>query len=135
MSHPCSNYVCALASSVKTCCFIVLYFPAPPSIRALSYSTSNSTAMTLVCQTQGSPPSNITWYRDGTPLDINGNTTDMTVNVTNRTSSYFEVTLNICDSPDAIAGRYICEVENNLGHDSEYYTVQGIDYGQIEYSH
>ena len=59
----------------------------------------------------------------------------MIVTVTDRRNSYFDISLNICDSPDAIAGRYRCEVGNNLGHDSEYYTVQGIHYGQIKYSH
>ena len=44
---------------------------------------------------------------------------------TDRRNSYFDITLNICDSPDVIAGQYRCEAGSRLGLDSEYYTVQG----------
>lgn len=53
---------------------------------------------------------------------------DMNVRVTNRLSSDFDITLDICDSPDDIVGRYKCEVGNRLGNDTtetEYYTVEG----------
>ena len=102
----------------------ILYYLATPSIGALTYDSSNR-GITLVCQTQGSPPSNITWYRDGTPLDINGNTTDMAVTVTDRQNSEFNITLNICDSPDAIVGTYKCEVRNRLGYHHASTTLEG----------
>ena len=36
----------------------------------------------------------------------------MTISVTNRRSSYFDITLNICDIPDSIIGNYMCQVGN-----------------------
>ena len=102
------------------------YFPpARLSITSLNFSTSSIAAITLVCSTRSSPPSIIRWYRDGTLLDRNGNTTDMAVTVTDRRNSYFDVTLNICQSPATVVGTYRCRAGNRLGDDSEYYTVQG----------
>ena len=54
-------------------------------------------------------------------LDIDGNVTEMTVSVTNRRSSYFVITLNICDIPDSIIGNYMCQI----GNVSEEIEVQG----------
>ena len=96
-----------------------------PSISGLNYSSSSNTSIALVCSTQDAPPSSIKWYRDDTLVDINGNSTDMSVRVTSRSSSYFETSLTVCDSPDYIIGTYTCEVSNRLGRDTESYTVRG----------
>ena len=42
----------------------------------------------------------------------------MSVSVSNRRSSYFNITLDICDSPDNIAGVYTLQVANEFGMDS-----------------
>ena len=86
----------------------------------MSCNSSSNTSITLVCSTRDAPPSSIKWYRDDTLVDINGNSTDMSVRVTNRTSSYFEITLQISDF---LAGNYTCEVANRLGNDIESYSV------------
>ncbi len=106
---------------------VMLHFPAGPSIQGLELSNSTTTnhSVTLVCRTQNSPPTIIKWYRDNTLLDIDGNSTDMSVSVTNRQSSYFDITLTICDSPANIAGEYSCEVGNRLGSDTQNITLQG----------
>ena len=50
----------------------------------------------------------------------------MTVSVTNRRLSYFEITLTIiCDSPDNIGDIYTCLIANEFGMDSEELEVQG----------
>ena len=36
----------------------------------------------------------------------------MTISVTNRRSSYFVITLNICDIPANIIGNYTCQIGN-----------------------
>lgn len=48
--------------------------------------------------------------------------------MTDRINSHFNITLDICDSPGVIIGKYKCEVRNRLGHDHDYklYTVQGV---------
>ena len=55
----------------------------------------------------------------------------MSVRVTNRQSSYFEIALKICDSPDNIVGNYRCEVGNRLGNDAQSYSIEGTVYGII----
>ena len=104
----------------------IITTPGSPSISGLNYSSSSNTSITLVINTRNAPPSNIKWYRDGTLVDINGNSTDMSVRVTNRQSSYFEIALKICDSPDNIVGNYRCEVGNRLGNDTQSYSIEGI---------
>ena len=42
----------------------------------------------------------------------------MSVSVTNRQSSYFDITFDICDSPDNIVGVYTLQVANQFGMDS-----------------
>ena len=42
----------------------------------------------------------------------------MSVSVTNRRSSYFNITLDICDSPDNVVGVYRLQVANQFGMDS-----------------
>ena len=105
---------------------IIITTLGSPSISGLiNYSSSTSTSITFVINTRNAPPSSIKWYRDDTLVDINGNSTDMSVRVTNRQSSYFETSLTVCDSPDNVIGTYTCEVSNRLGRDTESYTVRG----------
>ena len=89
----------------------------------MSCNSSSSTSITLVCSTRDAPPSSIKWYRDDTLVDINGNSTDMSVRLTNRMSSYFEIALQISNSLDDIVGNYRCEVGNTLGNDTQSYSV------------
>ena len=49
----------------------------------------------------------------------------MTVSITNRYTSYFDITLSICDSPDNIVGVYTLQVANQFGIDSAELEVQG----------
>ena len=80
----------------------------------------------IICTSQNVPPTNITWFRNDEILDIDGNSTEMTIFVTNRQSSYFEITLVIiCDSPGNIGDIYTCLIANELGMDYEEIEVQG----------
>ena len=79
----------------------------------------------FICKSRNVPPTNITWLRNDEILDIDGNSTEKTISVTNRQLSYFEITLTICDSPDNIGGIYTCLIANELGMDSEEIEVQG----------
>ena len=49
----------------------------------------------------------------------------MTVSVANRYTSHFDITLDICDSPDNIVGVYTLQVTNEFGMDSAELEVQG----------
>ena len=80
----------------------------------LQHSTGNG-LMTLTCQTRNSPPSIIRWYKDNTLLDIDGSNYTMSVTVTDRHNSYFDITLKVCDTP--MVGTYKCEAGNRFGMD------------------
>ena len=98
-------------------------YPGHPSISGMSCNSSSNSSITLVCSTRDAPPSSIKWYRDDTLVDINGNSTNMSVRVTNRQNSYFEIALQIYNSLDNIVGNYRCEVANRLGNDTQSYSV------------
>ena len=49
----------------------------------------------------------------------------MTVSVTIRYASYYDIILYICDSPDNIVGVYTLQVANQFGMDSAELEVQG----------
>lgn len=91
----------------------------------MSFNKYANGSFNLVCKTRNSPPSSITWYRDGVPLEIDGNSTDLNVSVTNRRSSYFDITLTVCDSPSDVVGNYTCEIGNEFGNSSKSYAIQG----------
>ena len=116
----------AVSNSYKWTNASIITTLGSPSISGLiSYSSSTSTSITFVINTRNAPPSSIKWYRDDTLVDINRNSTNMSVRVTSRSRSYFETSLTVCDSPDNIIGTYTCEVSNRRGRDTESYTVRG----------
>ena len=81
--------------------------------------------MALVCQTRDSPPTTISWYRDGVLLDTNREPgLNMDVTVTNRSSSSFEIALQICQEAETISGNYTLEVDG-LGNDTTSIRVYG----------
>ena len=49
----------------------------------------------------------------------------MSVSVTNRHNSYFDITLTVCDLPEIMAGVYKCEAGNRRGMDTETHTING----------
>ena len=57
----------------------------------------------------------------------------MSVRVTDRHNSYFEITLTICGSPNDMAGTYMCEAGNEFGSDSATHSVTGI-YTCLDYT-
>ena len=130
----CMKKVSTVSKRQLVCGANQLCFPYPghPSISGMSCNSSSSTSITLVCSTRDAPPSSIKWYRDDTLVDINGNSTDMSVRVTNRTSSYFEIALQISDFS---AGNYTCEVGNRLGNDTAVYIAEGITLVQNKHHH
>ena len=96
------------------------------TVHSCSYNdmTQSNTDITLlgtiVCITSNSPPTNISWARDGIPIDIDGEKYDMTQSVTDRYSSYYSTTLLI-RSAVHLAGNhtYSFFVSNSAGKGTE----------------
>ena len=97
--------------------------PAPPSITHLGFMYG-STSSTLTCISTGSPATNVTWMRDGQPLTLSGSTYQLTQTVANRKLSTYENVLIInCATPDIIGNTYNCTVVNALGKVSRTLTA------------
>ena len=83
----------------------------PPSMYYFEFytdSTNSSTA--FIAKTHTSPPTNITIYKDNVKVDIDKSTIQMNTEVTNKRSSYFDIIITICDSPENIIGNYALEI-------------------------
>ena len=121
--------MCSVLSTDNNYCDdVITLFLALPSISLIQQVNSgmDHTAK-IICASQSVPPTNITWFRNDEILDIDGNSTEMTVSVTNRQLSYFDITLTITyDSPNEEIGTYYtCQTANNFGMDSEIVEFQG----------
>ena len=116
------------------CCYIIILdllylYIAPTSLYQLQRANSGDNhTISFILQSRNSPPTNITCLRNNKILNIDGNTEEITPSCTNRPSTYFTITLNICDSPDNIVGNYMCQVANNFGINSAEIQVQGETY-------
>ena len=92
---------------------LFLALPSISLIRQVNSGTSHTAK--IICTSQTVPPTNITWFRNDEILDIDGNSTEMTVSVNNRRSSYFDITLTIIyDFPDSVVGTYTCQIANDI---------------------
>ena len=49
----------------------------------------------------------------------------MTISITQRYTSYYDIALSLCDSPDNIVGVYTLQVANQFGMDSAELEVLG----------
>ena len=76
---------------------------------------------TIECLTRYSPPSNITWLRDGVPVLVDGDKYEMIQTVTDRDSSYYNNTLLIRHAAD-LAGNltYNCTITNPAGTTTQH---------------
>ena len=90
-----------------------------------SNTGSNSSWSILVCVTTGSPPTTVSWKKDRQPLNISGDTYQMTQAVTNRSSSTYEIKLTIKQPLDRLLGcNFTIIINNILGSDSATVTIQ-----------
>ena len=85
---------------------------APPSVTNLTY---NSERRTLTCVSTGSPPTTVSWSKDGYKLTVDGTTYRMTQTVEDRTTSTYENVLALSGDD---TGVYKCTVVSALGTSS-----------------
>ena len=87
-------------------------------VRITSLHVSPAAAFTLNCSSSGSPPTNVTWVKDGERLEANGTfatTQYLRDGVTSRYDSLLAVSL----PPSQVVGTYTCSVENSVSAASE----------------
>jgi len=75
-----------------------------------------SSLATVTCSTQNSPPTNVTWMKDGEELLISGKKYRSIHEVTNRANSDYNVKLIIGDITGIVGvHNYTCMVNNTIG--------------------
>lgn len=95
-----------------------------PSIYKTSYIDfiSNPSAdffVKIECFSNGSIPTNTTWWRNGIEVDVDGSSYQTVQIVGEQVSSYFQNTLLIKDMFEALGNHnYTCSIENQFGNDS-----------------
>ena len=79
---------------------------------------SNLALAEVTCNTKFSPPTNVTWLRDGKKLNIDGTLYHTAVRVADRINYLYNTTLVIHDAAN-IGGihNYTCIVSNTQGKD------------------
>ena len=75
---------------------------------------------TIICSTRYSPPTNVTWERDGVTVSVDGEKYEMIQTVTDRSNSYYDNILLIRDAI-GLAGNhtYTCDISNYAGSTSQ----------------
>ena len=95
---------------------------APPVVTSLERD-----ATTLTCNTTGSPPTVITWTKNGEPLPRNKNGYKMNEILIDGRMATFANILTIDLPPADLVGTYSCSVLNAIGSsNSEQLEVQGL---------
>ena len=91
--------------------------PAVPRVTTLEQNTSSSfTALT--CTSTGSPPTTVTWAKDGVTLPANETMYSFTQTLVDRATSTYNNTLTIDASFIYVIGSYSCRVSNSIGTSS-----------------
>ena len=84
------------------------------TISSLQRSPHHVSILNIVCTTTSYPPTSITWYKDDAPLNVTQGNVSMTISITNRRNSYYDITLLVEDVPDTLVGIYSVAVGNDV---------------------
>ena len=97
---------------------LYVFLPAAvPRVTALERNISSSFT-TLTCTSTGSPPTTVTWTKDGVTLPANEMIYSFTQTLVDRVASTYNNTLTIDASFLDVIGNYSCRVSNSIGTSS-----------------
>lgn len=81
-----------------------------------SYSYSSREIGSITCRTRYSPPTIVTWQRDGVTVDVDGDRYQMTQTVTDRRNSYYDNILLVHNAADLVGNHtFTCSISNYAG--------------------
>ena len=110
---------------------VIIIFAGAPLVQAINFTNilgqdtgDMSTLAVVFCSTQNSPPTDVTWMKDGEVLVLDSVTYWSIHEVTNRANSRYDVKLMIGDVI-GIGGvhNYTCAVNNSRGRHSKTITT------------
>jgi hypothetical protein len=90
-------------------------FSGPPVIESLEYGVNEHGLYMIKCTTSGTPPTRITWRRNGVGIDRNDGTYKQTQSLINRTKTEYHNVLMVDGSFEDAIGSYSCTVDNSHG--------------------
>ena len=98
-------------------------FIAPVSITSLE--EVSAAVFTLNCSSSGSPPTNVTWIKDGETVALNETFTTIQY-LRDGTTARYDSILMISLQPSEVIGVYVCSVDNSVSATAEQtLTLQG----------
>ena len=87
-----------------------------------SLNRNDASTFTLNCTTSGSPPTTVTWLKDGSTL-TNDETFQTTQILRNGTTSTYDNLLMVVSGPIGVIGTYVCRVSNDISPDTQESTT------------
>ena len=104
-----------------------MYFPhaVAVGIVSLQESINFSSAFVINCTSDGSPPTNVTWYKNEEALE-SSDTYQMVQTLTNAATATFDNLLEVYTDPATVLGTYSCFIENSISPSTqEIITFEG----------
>ena len=83
-----------------------------------SLERNDASTFTLNCTTSGSPPTTVTWLKEGSILS-NDETFQTTQILHDGTTSTYSNLLMVDSGPIGVIGTYLCRVSNDISQDTE----------------
>ena len=82
---------------------------------SVEYGQTAEELYTLTCTSSGSPPTSVTWTRNGVTITADDDQYKATQQLVNRTETIYNNLLTISGSFEDAIGDYSCSVENSIG--------------------
>ena len=84
-------------------------------ITDLEYGLNSEGLYTITCTTSGTPPTSVTWTKNGVVISTNDSMYQFTQVLIDRNDTIYENLLIIKGAYKDVVGDYSCTVENSLG--------------------
>ena len=98
---------------------------APVSVDSLQ--ENSGTFFSLNCSSSGSPPTNVTWTKDGDVVAYSENFTTIQYLRDGVMAKYDNALVSFTLEPSEVVGTYVCSIENSVSAPSEAtLTIQGM---------
>ena len=87
-------------------------YSGPPVINSLEYGVNSAGLYVITCTTTRSPPTAVTWTRNGVLIEHNDGRYKSSQTIVNRSGTVYENKLTIDGSFEDAVGDYSCTAEN-----------------------
>lgn len=108
------------------------FLSVAPAIEDLEYGLSNEGLYTITCTTFGTPPTSVTWTKNGVVISTNNSMYQFTQVLVDRNDTIYENLLTIKEMFEDAIGDYSCTAKNSLGaSETVNRTIKGLYYSYV----